>query len=329
MSAFTCQLYQATDTVPEEVAAFIFEGEHITTGELIDTLRQHNDIVVSSPQQYAAYNLVDWEQRRTREHKVYYVMSDQTTPIAYAQLHWSRVLTHSYPDFTPPGAPYYLNIGSLYVRPNMRKQHVATQLLSNINELARTKHYRALSLEVHADNLAALACYQKYGFNILETQWYGIPRVGPTPLDHCLLLRASDAVKLSRFHQLLDEQLRYDGLRWPLLDAYRQQVKHDIIKKIETLELPVLMLDKGASGFIAISEIYKQHMLAGFPAVFAGKALTNNNALRACFRQWRTIAQKCYKTDVLHYSTLSDLNLTGVGLIKTYYVLTRHVSIKN
>jgi ribosomal-protein-alanine N-acetyltransferase len=56
------------------------------------------------------------------------------------------------------------HIISLAVRPDCRRQRIGTDLLASLMEHLRSLEVVAVSLEVRADNSAAIALYEKLGF---------------------------------------------------------------------------------------------------------------------------------------------------------------------
>jgi [ribosomal protein S18]-alanine N-acetyltransferase len=56
------------------------------------------------------------------------------------------------------------HIISLAVRPDCRRQRIGTDLLASLMERLKSLEVMTVSLEVRADNLAAIALYEKLGF---------------------------------------------------------------------------------------------------------------------------------------------------------------------
>ena len=66
--------------------------------------------------------------------------------------------------------PFECQIGSIAVRPDKRRQHIASELLDTLFEVCIELSINEISLEVRTSNQAAIELYQKYGFKINGTR---------------------------------------------------------------------------------------------------------------------------------------------------------------
>ena len=74
--------------------------------------------------------------------------------------------------------PYEADILNITVRPEARRQGIATQLLGKIGELAEPRGVTVIHLEVRESNTPARTLYGKLGFTVdgIRKNYYERPR---------------------------------------------------------------------------------------------------------------------------------------------------------
>jgi ribosomal-protein-alanine N-acetyltransferase len=74
--------------------------------------------------------------------------------------------------------PYEADILNITVRPEARRQGIATQLLGKIGELAESRGVTVIHLEVRESNTPARTLYEKLGFTVdgIRKNYYERPR---------------------------------------------------------------------------------------------------------------------------------------------------------
>ncbi|WP_166422540.1 GNAT family N-acetyltransferase [Paraglaciecola sp. 20A4] len=70
--------------------------------------------------------------------------------------------------FARPGVDE-MCVGHIGVADKFKRQGLCSQLLAHFESLAKASNKQALTLDVKQDNLAAVQCYQRFGFNIIRT----------------------------------------------------------------------------------------------------------------------------------------------------------------
>ena len=321
MSDPTFTLYLADDTLPEKIANFIFLGENALYLDTLISLNRHLNNLLGQQQFPITSDLPTWSKHRVAERRVYLVAHHNQRYVGFIRLEWDGIVTHSYPDFHIPGAPYYLFVTECYVEPKCRHQGVATTMLNEVLKIARYRHYRGVVLSVSADNWAAQRCYYKFGFYPLETQWYGTPKTSTARTITPEVLPATEAIRSKRFRKLLTEHIYRDSQRWSVLAAYRKEIQAQFLRQIEELNLPVLLFNRGNYGATAMAEVLPRQVLSGFPTIFTPAATAQTEVLKACWKSWAKLGQKYYHINAFHYATLQPVDLSATGLSKTYFVL--------
>ena len=96
------------------------------------------------------------------------VLGDQSEPIAYGELNPMR------------NAPHDLWLGHLIVRPNQRGQGMGQTLLTRLLELAFGRYAaKRVLLVVFPDNVAAIECYRRVGFQVIREEQHRFGDTGP------------------------------------------------------------------------------------------------------------------------------------------------------
>lgn len=96
------------------------------------------------------------------------VTGDQPEPIAYGELNPMR------------NAPHDLWLGHLIVRPDRRGQGVGRTLLTRLLELAFGRYAaKRVMLVVFPDNVAAIECYRRVGFQVIREEHHRFGGTGP------------------------------------------------------------------------------------------------------------------------------------------------------
>ncbi|MEE3378515.1 MAG: ribosomal protein S18-alanine N-acetyltransferase, partial [Lachnospiraceae bacterium] len=74
--------------------------------------------------------------------------------------------------------PYEADILNITVRPEARRQGIATQLLGKIGELSEPRGVTVIHLEVRESNTPARTLYEKLGFTVdgIRKNYYERPR---------------------------------------------------------------------------------------------------------------------------------------------------------
>lgn len=242
----------------------------------------------------------------------------------FIAFHWDGVVTHSYPYFTIPGMPFYLIIAAVYVDDSCRRQGIAQAMFYQLRTLAKAKMYRGMVLSVSAANATAQRCYYKFGFDTLETQWFGTPKSAGAKHVEPTILAPEVAVTDRVFKKLIDAQLRADGARWPILSFYRDRVKKNILSKIQELRTPVVLFNGGRYGAAALAETIEQKVLSGFPLILTAEARRYHARVAGCFNLIHHLGRKCFHTNSVCYSTFRSDDLSYTGLFKTYLVMVHH-----
>lgn len=320
--SYQLTLYLHTDPIPDDTANLIYHAECDLLASTADILSKYVKFKVT-PEAYP-YNLVFWNTLRSNNKTSYLVAYQADVPLGFLKISWDGIATHTYPNFKPLGYPYYLFVDMCYVRSDVRRSGIASALLTEVAHIAQTKHYAGVCLSVQADNQGALACYRHLGYNVLETQWYGTPQHGLSNPKDLTLLSSDAALKSKLLSKLIHHKIQHDSKYWPILMQYEQRITDNIYTQLDKLKLPVLLFANGHLGASVMSTTTGHRVLSGFPTILTQES-TMPTVFRNCWKPLRTAGHHLFGVDMLHYSTLSSVDLHTIGLNAVYYVLTRSV----
>lgn len=100
-------------------------------------------------------------------------LSAQESVIFVAQMKSGALagFTQLYPTFSSISAKRAWILNDLYVREEYRKQRIASRLLEQVKEFARSAECAWVSLQTAKDNVQAQALYRKHGF--VQDEYFG------------------------------------------------------------------------------------------------------------------------------------------------------------
>lgn len=216
--------------------------------------------------------------------------------------------------------PNCVVVQSLVVHPEMRRKGVGTILLTYAYQFAKKMNIKNLALGVTSLNYNAVSLYEKFGFRILETNYFGIPKKESVSENFAPMVKHDDQTKA--FREKMEKMYRDTVNRnsknyYPLFSLTGDIVKH-MLEFVWDHKYPVFMFGKD-HGWCVIDQLKGEKVSSFYPLCITSQGLQHPAQVRKYIYYMSQVGKRLFDSPTLWFGVLDDaLNRILSSTLKPY-----------
>lgn len=232
---------------------------------------------------------------------------------------------NSYPEL--PRVDNCLVIQDLITHPACRKQGVATTLLEYAYQLAKQHHIKNLALGVTTLNKNAVRLYEKQGFRVLETNYFGAPPKASVSQNFCPMIPYNKITKDMRswMEKSYREFVSHQSRQYYPLYGQTNDIMRLVFERIDHGKYPIFLFGRD-HGWCVMDQIKDEKMCSFYPLCITPKGMQNSGQLKKYLFYMSSVGQRLFKTNLLWFGVIDPALTRTLNGFMTPFSSTR---IKN
>lgn len=320
-----------TDYFPLEFVDMVSTGELSMMDQTLPWLADQSFGALSFPYKPKKETTEEWLISRKKQKRHYLVASIRNgktlTPVGFADIEFRLTRLHSYTtEVIPNGFPAVAYVNAIYVDPQYRNLGIATEIMNEIEVVAKKNKCKMLTLTFNTRNTAASKFYHRRKFIHLETQFYGVIRkprntanIFIQPIPFCDLKKNK-----SIFFELKGYVSKDSKGFYPLFSEVESAAK----ALQNNSAVTGLQFNGGRDGYALTKSILRDSITSVYPIMFSPQIWTDLTKLKRYMFAVGQFSKALHGTEVLHTCTM-DLgrvhSLESIGFSAISEVLRKQI----
>lgn len=219
-------------------------------------------------------------------------------------------------------------IQSLIVLPSLRGQGIGTILLTYANQFAKQMKLKNLCLGVTELNRNASRLYDKFGFRVLETTYFGIPKKESVPQNFIPLIFQKDITPAYR-EKLIKSYREYVSTNskyfYPLY-GYTQEIVDKTFEAIDKNKYPIFQFPND-HGWCVFDKAKDANCCEFYPLCITPKGIQHPGQIRKYLYYLSSqIGVKMFNTPLIYLGVINPTLKKIVDTTLVPYATTRYKS---